>query len=75
MGVVYLTILVAVKGLNGNKINLPSSVAIPFRDKVGIRRIVSKEPLLLHVMLKQGRTWFTLDSNDVREEEPITEIA
>ena len=61
--------------LNGNKFNLLSSVTIPFRDKFGIRRLVSKEPLLLHVMLKQGRTWFTLESNDVREEEPVREIA
>ena len=61
--------------LNGNKINLPTSVTILFRDKFGIRRLVSKEPLLLHVMLKQWRSWFTLESNDVREEEPVTEIA
>ena len=61
--------------LNGKKINLPTSVTIPFRDKFGIRRLVRKETLLLHVMLKQGRTWFTLDVNDVREKEPVTEIA
>ena len=60
--------------LNGNKINLPSSVTIPFRDKFVIRGLVSKEPMLLHVMLKQGRTSFTLEGNDVREEKPVTEI-
>ena len=58
--------------LNGNKTNLPTSVTIPFREKFGIRRLLSKGPLLLHVMLKQGRTWFTLESNDVREKEPVT---
>ena len=57
------------------KIRLPTSVTIPFRVKFGIRRLVSKEPLLLHVMLKPRRTWFTLESNDVREEELVTEIA
>ena len=42
--------------MNRNKINLPTSVTIPFRDKFGIRWLVNKEPLFLHVMLKQGRT-------------------
>ena len=31
--------------LNGNKINLPTSVAIPFTDKFEIRRLANKEPL------------------------------
>ena len=60
--------------LNGNKINLSTSVTIQFREIIAIRRLVSKEPLLLHVMLKQERAWFTLKSNNIREEEPITEI-
>ena len=60
--------------LHGNKINLPTSVIIPFRDKFRIRQLVSREPLLLHVMLKQGRTWFSLEHND-REEEVLSEIA
>ena len=37
--------------LNRNKVNLPNSVIIPFRDKFKRR-----EPLLLHIMLKQGMT-------------------
>ena len=48
---------------NKNKVNLPTSDIIPFRDKFKIRCIVRQEPLLLHVMLKQGMTWFSLVSN------------
>ena len=46
--------------LNRNEINLPSSVTIPFRDKFRAR----KQLLLLHIMLKQGKTWFTLEYNN-----------
>ena len=41
--------------LNGNIINLPGSVIIPFRDKFKIRQIMKSRPLLLHLMLKQGQ--------------------
>ena len=50
--------------LNGNKVNLPTSVIILFRDKYKIRCIVRWEPLPLHIMLKQGMTWFSLLNND-----------
>ena len=49
--------------LNGNKIHLPKSVTIKFRDKFKFRHLVRREPLLFHIMLKQGFTWFTLASN------------
>ena len=48
--------------LNGNVINLPSSVIIPFRDKFKIRQIIKSRPLLLHLMLKQGQTWYPLSN-------------
>ena len=47
--------------LNRNEINLPSSVIIPFRDKFRARKLLRKQLLLLHIMLKQGKTWFTLE--------------
>ena len=47
--------------LNGNEINLPSSVVIPFRDKFRARKHLRKELLLCHVTLKQGKTWLTLE--------------
>ena len=46
--------------LNGNEINVLSSVVIPFRDKFRARKPLRKQPLLFHVMLKQGKAWFTL---------------
>ena len=49
---------------NGNKINLLKSVTIKFKDKFKIRHMTKREPLLFHIMLKQGFIWFTLASND-----------
>ena len=51
--------------LNGNVINLPGSVIIPFRVKFKIRQMMKSRPLLLHLMLKQGQTWYPL--SNVRE--------
>ena len=42
-----------------NKINLPK-VTTKLQDKIKIRGLMKKEPLLFHLMLKQGITWFTL---------------
>ena len=41
-----------------NVINLPGSVIIPFRDKFKVRQMIRSRPLLLHLMLKQGQTWY-----------------
>ena len=51
--------------LTGNVINLPGSVIILFRDKFKIRWIMRSKPLLLHLMLKQGLTWYPL--SNIRE--------
>ena len=48
--------------LNGNVINLPGSVIITFRDKFKIRWIMKSRPLFLHLMLKQGQTWYPLSN-------------
>ena len=50
---------------NSNKINLPNFFMKKFRDKFifKIRHLTKREPLLFHIMLKQGFTWFTLASN------------
>ena len=50
--------------INGNAINLPTSVVIPLRDKFRARKLLRRQPLFFHVMLKQGKTWFTVDHND-----------
>ena len=46
--------------LNDNEINLPSSVIIPFKKRYRARRLLRKHPLLFYVMLKQGKTWFSI---------------
>ena len=46
------------------KINLPKSITIMFRDKFKIRHMTEREPLVFHIMLRQGFNWFTLASND-----------
>ena len=50
--------------LNGNDIDLPSSVVIPLRDKFQARKLIRRQPLFFHVMLEQGKTWFTVDHSD-----------
>ena len=45
---------------NGNKIDLPRVVVIKLQDKIKVRQLMNREPLLFHLMLKQGITWFTL---------------
>ena len=46
--------------LNDNEIDLPSLVIIPFKERYRARRLLRKHPLLFYVMLKQGKTWFSL---------------
>ena len=46
--------------LNENEIDLPGSVIIPFKERYRARKLIRKHPLLLYVMLKQGKTWFSL---------------
>ena len=43
-----------------NKINLPRIVVIRLQDKIKVRILMNREPLLFHLMLKQGMTWFIL---------------
>ena len=50
--------------LNGNEIDLPGSVVTPLRDKIRARKLLRRQPLFFHMMLKQGKTWFTLEHND-----------
>ena len=45
---------------NDNKIELPRIVAIRIWDKIKVRRLMHREPLLFHVMIIQGIAWFIL---------------
>ena len=47
---------------NDNKIDLPRIVAIRLWDKIKVRRLMNREPLLFHVMIRHGITWFTLET-------------
>ena len=47
---------------NDNKINFPRIVVVRLCDKIKVRRLMNREPLLFHVMIKQGITWFTLET-------------
>ena len=51
---------------NGNKIDLPKIVIIKLQDKIKVRRIMNRKPLLFQLMLKQGITWFTLATENTR---------
>ena len=53
--------------VNGNVINLPGSVIIPFQDKFKIRQMIGSKPLLLHLMLRQGQTWYPLSNIEMME--------
>ena len=48
--------------LNATIIHLPTSVIILLIDKFRLRYIIRKRSLLLHVMLRQGTSWYALDS-------------
>ena len=46
--------------LNDNEMDLTSLVIIPFKERYRARRLLRKHPLLFYIMLKQGKTWFSL---------------
>ena len=46
--------------LNDNEINLHRLVIIPFTGRYRAIRLLRKHPLLFYIMLKQGKTWFSL---------------
>ena len=45
---------------NENKINLPRVVTIKLQDKIKVRCLMKRQPLLFQLMLRQGITCFTL---------------
>ena len=51
---------------NDNKIDLPKIVVIKLQDKIKVRKLMDRKPLLFQLMLKQGITWFTL-ATEVQE--------
>ena len=49
---------------NNSKIKLWRIFMIKLKDEIKIRGMIKREPLLFHVMLKQGITWSTLASSN-----------
>ena len=47
---------------NDNKIDLPKIVAIKMRDEFRVRRLMNRKTLNLHVMIRQGITWYNLET-------------
>ena len=50
--------------LNGTTVHLLKSVIIPLRDKFRLRCIIRERSLILHVMLRQGTSWYALDRKE-----------
>ena len=47
---------------DNNKIELSKIVAIKIWDKIKVRRLMNRQPLDFHVMIRQGITWFNLEA-------------
>ena len=47
---------------NDNKIYMPKIVAVKVSDKFRVRRLMNRAPLNLHVMIRQGITWYNLET-------------
>ena len=48
--------------LNGPIIQMPILVKVPLRDKYRLRSLMREGSLLLHVMVRQGMSWYALDN-------------
>ena len=47
---------------NDNRIALPKIVTIKMQDKIRVRRMLNQEPLNFHIMIRQGITWYNLET-------------
>ena len=47
---------------NSNEIKLPKLVTIKIQDKIRVRRMMSREMQTFHIMVKQGITWYNLET-------------
>ena len=47
--------------MNGQPVNLPSSVTMPLKDKIRARQMLAKKDLDLQFMIKQGPYWYSLN--------------
>ena len=49
---------------NGRVISLPKLISIKLWDKFKVRHMMGSQPILFHLMLKQGFNWFTLTQEE-----------
>ena len=54
---------------NGKVINLPKSISVRLWDQFKVRQMIGSQPLLFHLMLKQGFNWFMLTQEDQEVDE------
>ena len=47
---------------NDNKIELPRIIVIRIHDEIKVRRLMSRKPLIFQIMIRQGITWFNLET-------------
>ena len=47
---------------NSNEIELPQIIIIKMQDKIRVRRMICKEIQRFHIMIKQGITWYNLET-------------
>ena len=47
---------------NGNEINLPKIIMIKIQYKIRVRRMMNRETQNFHIMIKQGITWYNLET-------------
>ena len=59
--------------LNSTMVQMPKSVKVLLRDKYKLRTLMEKHTLLLHVILKQGPSWYALDNIDYMLPPPMKE--
>ena len=53
--------------VNNKSFNLPTSVTIPLKDKLRLRRMLRKKELACYFMIKQGLNWYML-KHELRQE-------
>ena len=47
---------------NSNEIELPQIIIIKMQDKIRVRRMINRETQNFHIMIKQGITWYNLET-------------
>ena len=56
--------------LNGKAISLPKSITVRIWDKFKVRQMLGSQPILFHLILKQGFNWFML-TQDRQEKDTV----